>query len=133
MDDDQFSQLQTQIQTLGGRMDDMTGRMDDMTARMDDMTGRMSDMTTQMGTMTTRMDGFDRSLARMYAHMEKRFDHLEATKADKTDFQRIYNQLDGLIKRIDGDRIERTAMISQLNRHERWHQQTAEHLGLDLA
>jgi uncharacterized protein YdcH (DUF465 family) len=33
--------------------------------------------------------------------MEKRFDRLEETKADKADFNRIYDQLDDLIKRID--------------------------------
>jgi hypothetical protein len=104
MSDDQFGQLQTQITTMQAQM---TG-------------------------FGARMDSFDKSMARMYSHMEKRFDRLEETKADKTDVNRIYDQLDGLIKRIDEDRTERMAIISQLNRHDRWHHQTADRLGLQF-
>lgn len=85
-----------------------------------------------MGNLEGRMDGFDTSLARMFTYMEKRFDRLEETKTDKTDFNRLYDRLDGLIMRIDEDREERLAMTSQLNRHERWHHQTADRLGLEL-
>lgn len=93
---------------------------------------QFSQLQSQMTDVQGRMDGFDASLAGMYTYMEKRFDRLEETKADKTDFNRMYDQLDGLIKRIDEDRQERLAVNSQLNRHERWHHQTAGHLGLKL-
>ena len=119
MSDDQFSQLQTQMTDFGSQMTTMQTQI--------------SDLGSKIGGLETQMDGFDVSLERMYAHMEKRFDHLEETKVDKTDFNRIYDQLDGLIKRIDEDRAERLATISQLNRHDGWHHQTARHLGLTLS
>lgn len=116
MSDDQFSQLQTQMTAFDVRMDGFDTRMDKFERRMT--------------SVETTMKNIDRSLARMFSYMERRFDNLEETKADKTDVNRIYDQVDGLIKRFDDEQVERTAIISQLNRHDRWHQQTADHLGL---
>ena len=125
MSDDQFSQLQGQMTDFGTQMTSLQGQMTGLQ-------GQMTTVQDRMDGIENRMDGFDMSLARMYTYMEKRFDRLEETKADKTGFNRIYDQLDGLIKRIDEDRDERLAANSQLNRHERWHHQTADHLGLKL-
>ena len=40
--------------------------------------------------------------------------------------------LDGLAKASEADELERLAMNQQLDRHERWHHQTADKLGLQL-
>ena len=79
-----------------------------------------------------KTDKLEIDFEKLFMRMERRFDELDQKKADKTDVQRIYDMIDGPVKRIDEDYNERIAMISQLNRHDRWHHQTADHLGLKL-
>lgn len=45
--------------------------------------------------------------------------------ATKDDINRIHNQLDGIVARLDDDDVERTALESQVNRHDGWIQQIA--------
>jgi hypothetical protein len=62
----------------------------------------------------------------------ERFDRLEAKVDGKADAERIYQTLDRIAKRLDDDGAERAAMNAQLDRHERWHHQTADTLHLKL-
>lgn len=80
-------------------------------------------------------DQFNQQFAKLYAHMDKRFDKIEAElekKADKTEINGIYDKLDHIIGRLDEDDTERTAMTAQLDRHERWHHEVADQVGLTL-
>ncbi|NKY25518.1 hypothetical protein [Nocardia gamkensis] len=67
--------------------------------------------------------------------MDKRVDKIEAElqkKADKSEINGIYDKLDGIIGRLGDEETERFAIMAQLQRHERWHRQEAEHTGLTL-
>lgn len=64
--------------------------------------------------------------------LNERFDRLEEKVDGKADAERIYQTLDHIAKRLDDDAIERGAMQKQLDRHERWHHQTAGALNLKL-
>ena len=74
-------------------------------------------------------------LGKMFAYMELRFDDLESkieTMATKEQLNKVYDLLDGLVRRFDDEEAERSAMKYQLDRHEVWHQKTAEKIGLQL-
>jgi len=55
------------------------------------------------------------------------------TKADAEDTHQIITMLDGIAKRMDDDDGERAAMNRQLQRHEAWHEQEAQHIGIKLS
>jgi hypothetical protein len=71
-------------------------------------------------------------ILKLYQHFDERIDKLEAELAVKADGERVYRALDGIAKRLDTDDAERAAMNNQLDRHDRWHHQTADKLGLKL-
>ncbi|MBF6474955.1 MULTISPECIES: hypothetical protein [Nocardia] len=78
---------------------------------------------------------FNNQFAKLYAYMDKRFDKIEAElekKADKSKIDGIYDKLDDIIGRLGDEGTERVAIMAQLQRHERWHRQEAEHTGLTL-
>ena len=64
--------------------------------------------------------------------INKRFDALEAKVDSKADAEHVYQSLDNIAKRLDDDDAERAAVNHQLDRHERWHHQTADTLHLRL-
>jgi hypothetical protein len=64
--------------------------------------------------------------------LNARLDRLEAKLDSKADAERIYQTLDRIAERLDDDDKERAAMNAQLDRHERWHHQTADTLHLKL-
>jgi hypothetical protein len=68
----------------------------------------------------------------MFQHFDERLDKLETELATRADGERIYRALDSIAKHLDTDDAERAAMNAQLDRHERWHHQTADKLGLKL-
>ena len=79
---------------------------------------------------------FDEQFAKLYAHTEKRFDDLEKrldSKADKAQVDQILNILDGFANRLEADEHERAAVSDQLDRHDGWIGQLAEHTGTKLA
>lgn len=53
--------------------------------------------------------------------------------ATKDDINKIINMLDHDAKKRDIYESEQTAMKSQLNRHERWHQEVSGHVGYELS
>jgi len=71
-------------------------------------------------------------LTKVAGQIFQRFDALEAKVDLKADADRIYKSLDGIAKRLDDDEAERAAMTAQIDRHERWHHQAADKLGLKL-
>jgi len=67
--------------------------------------------------------------------MTQRFDKIEAElakKADRKDVDHIYSVLDSLLKKDEAYQQERLAILRQLERHERWHHQTAKHIDIQL-
>jgi len=74
---------------------------------------------------------------KLYHYLDKRFAdvHTEIAELrvelnDKVD--QANTALDGLAKASEADELERLAMNQQLDRHDRWHHQTADNLGLQL-
>lgn len=72
--------------------------------------------------------------AKLYAHMDRRFDSLDAKIDDEASVLRdeMRTGFDQIAARLDDDDTERLAMTAQLDRHEHWHRQEAEALGLTL-
>ena len=77
-------------------------------------------------------DSLGDQMLKLYQHFDQRLDVLEANMNTKTDGERVYTALDGIAKRLDTDEQERAAMNHQLSRHERWHHQEADKLGMKL-
>jgi hypothetical protein len=91
------------------------------------------DQFTQLAKQITDVrDSLSDQMLKLYQHFDQRLDKLETELATKADGERVYRALDGITKRLDDDETERAAMNHQLNRHERWHQQTAAKLGMKL-
>ena len=74
---------------------------------------------------------------KLYHYLDKRFAdvHTEIAElrmelTEKVD--QANTALDSLAKASEADELERLAMNQQLDRHERWHHQTADKLGLQL-
>lgn len=84
----------------------------------------------------TLEDRLNRELAKFAGQLNRtigeRMDRLEEKLDAKPDAERMYQTLDGIAKRLDDDAIERGAMQNQVDRHERWHHQTADALHLKL-
>jgi hypothetical protein len=61
----------------------------------------------------------------MTKYFDERFDKLEAKVDSKADADRTYKLLDGIAARLETETIERTALSSQIDRHEGWIKQLA--------
>lgn len=72
---------------------------------------------------------------KLYAYMEKRFqaieDRLDQT-ALKVDVDRLTNAVGEFAKRMEIYDHERLVLGNKVDRHERWHHQTAKVIGLNL-
>lgn len=51
----------------------------------------------------------------------------------KADLDGIYNRFDAVMAELDVIKAEQVAQSVELDRHERWHHETAEHVGLTLS
>lgn len=71
--------------------------------------------------------------SKLFRYMTERFDKLDAELAKKADADEMYRQFDDVIAQLDDIKIEQGAQRIQLDRHERWHHETAEHVGLRLS
>jgi hypothetical protein len=72
----------------------------------------------------------------LFRYMSERFDKIDAAldlKADKSDIDRIYGRLDDVVAELDDIKTEQAAQRKQLDRHERWHDEVADHVGLTLS
>lgn len=73
---------------------------------------------------------------RLFVYVAERFDKVDAAlelKADKTDLDGVYSRLDRVVAELDDIKTEQAAQRIQLDRHERWHHQTADQLGLTFS
>lgn len=104
MSDDQFTQLSRAIQTVGNRLEATEKRFDDQ-------------------------------FTKLFQYMERRFQVVEE-RLDKTalkeDVDRLANAVDAFARRMEVYDHERLALGNQVDRHERWHHQTAQAIGLNL-
>jgi len=73
-----------------------------------------------------RFDLADQRIDDFEQRVDERFERVE------TRLSNVENTVDALYKRSETDEIERLAMSQQLDRHDRWHHQTADKLGLRL-
>lgn len=74
--------------------------------------------------------------SKLFRYMTERFDSIDAAlelKADKAGVDGLYNRFDGVMAQLDDIKIGQAAHRVQLDRHERWHHETAEHVGLRLS
>lgn len=72
----------------------------------------------------------------LFKTMTERFDKIDAAlelKADKAGLDGVYNRLDDVMAELDDIKSELAAHAVQLDRHERWHQEEAAHIGLRLS
>jgi hypothetical protein len=84
-----------------------------------------------------KFDGLDKKFAQVNARLDQKVDKIDLeellkSKADKSDIDRVMNVLDELMGKFDDQRTEQVMMRHDLDRHERWHKQTAEKIGLKL-
>lgn len=72
--------------------------------------------------INARFKAFEVSLAGFFGqtnqYFDKRFDKFERTFSAK--FDSLQNSVDGIVKRLDDDDVERMAVNNQLVRHETW-------------
>ncbi len=74
---------------------------------------------------------------KLFTYMQKEFAEVNARLDElktefKGDIDGIYTKLDDIAASIDEEDTERAAMIAQLDRHDRWHHEVADHIGLTL-
>ncbi len=69
-----------------------------------------------------RFDAIDRR----FEEVDRKFEEIDQR------FDKVYNILDSHTKKLDDIHLEQTAHSAMLDRHERWHHQTAGKIGLKL-
>lgn len=77
-------------------------------------------------------DQFEKQFAKLYVYMGRRFDAIETELAKKADRDEMYQRFDAIEGRLDTIETELGAITVQMDRHERWHHQVADHVGLEL-
>lgn len=80
--------------------------------------------------LDTTLAGFFGELSR---NSDKRFDQLEASKADRSQVEKLQNSVDGIVKHMDDDDTERAAINSQLDRHQSWIDELADNTKTKLS
>ncbi|WP_280188173.1 MULTISPECIES: hypothetical protein [Nocardia] len=79
-------------------------------------------------------DQSSQQIAKLFAYIEKRFDSLEQEM--KIDIESLREEVrtgfDQVAAKLDDGEVERAAITSQLDRHERWHEETAKSINLTL-
>ena len=83
-----------------------------------------------------RFDANEKRLDKMEMRLDLKFEWLDEKKADKQDIYDLRDEMithiNGLAKKIDDYRTEQAMIMSQLNRHEKWHFRVAAKVGIDL-
>lgn len=69
---------------------------------------------------------FNDQFARLYAYMDKRFDAIDE-RFDKTDqkFSQLQSTVDGFAGDVVDTKLEQSALIQKVDRHEKWIQRAA--------
>jgi len=74
-------------------------------------------------------------LVEVHENMNKGFARIHEElnqKADKSDINEVINRIGRLTDKIDDDRAAQATTKRQVEKHERWHYQTAEKVGIKL-
>lgn len=82
------------------------------------------------------LDFFVGQFDKVYREFDKihlEFDKIHQNKTDKTDIDRVLTRIAMLGTKIDDYRAEQFAMQRQLDKHEKWHFETAGKVGLELS
>jgi hypothetical protein len=82
-----------------------------------------------------RFDAFELNLAKFFGQTHRYFDKRFNTFEQKFDkkFNGLQNSVDGIVKRLDTDDVERAAMNSQLARHDTWIDELAQNTSTVLS
>ncbi len=78
---------------------------------------------------------FDRQFIKLFKYVNRRFDAIDARldqMVTKTEFNVFINAVDAFAKHMEIYDHERLALGHQVDRHERWHHQTAKACGIKL-
>lgn len=118
MSDSQLAQLTTAVQAISVRLDSMDKRFDSMDKKFDSMDKK-----------------FDDQFTKLYKHMTKEFNkvhkRLDQT-ATKDQFNTYVNAVDAFAKQTETYHQEMDGLSHKVDRHERWHEQTAKAAGIKL-
>jgi len=63
--------------------------------------------------------------SKLFNYMTERFDKIDAELAKKADADDMYRRFDDVMAELDDIKTEQAAQRVQLDRHERWHHETA--------
>jgi len=78
-----------------------------------------------------KFDKIDERFDKIDEKFEK-IDSQLATKADKTDIDRVLTRIGGIGDKVNDYRAEQLTIKTQVDRHERWHRQAAQKIGIKL-
>jgi sulfite reductase alpha subunit-like flavoprotein len=79
--------------------------------------------------------GLSDQMLKLYQHFEQRTSELESkldAKASQADMERVLGALDTILKNQETEQQERLATNRQLDRHEGWHHEVADKVGVKL-
>jgi|SRR5712691_7575512 len=88
----------------------------------------------QLKIITKQLADLNEGFLKLYQVMSERFDEAaQEVQGVRQQVSEVYSALDAIAKQQEIDQHERLAMNHQLDRHERWHHQAADKLGLKLS
>jgi len=124
MNDDQFSELLKRIDGLDKRFAEQDVKMDKRFAEQDaGISRQLRDFKASEGDKYMKLFTYLRGeMATVHAEL----------KAIDLKMDSVHALGDVIAKEHEDEHVERLAMNQQLDRHERWHHQTAARLGLQL-
>lgn len=123
MSDNQLAQLTKAVQAMGKRFDGIDKRFDSIDKKFD---GRFEDMESR----------FDGQFTKLYKHMNKEFSKIHKRldqTATKGKLNTYANAVDAFAKQTETYHQEMDVLSHKVDRHEKWHEQTAKAVGLNLS
>lgn len=110
----------------------MDGHFKQIDARFEQVDRRFEQVDARFEQVDKRFEQSGQQFASLYVYMNDRFDTIEAELAKKADKDDMYQRFDAIAEHLDVQDVEMAAIKSQLNRHEGWIHQLAEHAELRL-
>jgi peptidoglycan hydrolase CwlO-like protein len=146
--DNQLTQLTKAVQAIGGRLDSMDKKFDSIDKRFDSIDKRFDTMDKKFDgrtdTLEKKFDGkidalekkFDDQFAKLFKYMGKEFKEIHQQldeKATKAELNTYANAVDAYMKRTETYHQEMLVLGHKVDRHEKWHHQTAKAGGVKLS
>lgn len=127
MNDDESSKLLKAIKQVSQELEDrldqklsaqINGLSDELKEATAELHGEIKEATAELQGEISALRHDTESMNQKLFHEIKEIELVAATKADKSDIDRIFNVLDQIRGVLDIDDVERAALISQVNHHE---------------